>query len=255
MRNTLAIAAKELRSYFASPIAYIILAVFALIFGIFFTVSIESFIRYVLAQSQMGGNPALDLHETLIARLLGTINTIALFLVPMITMRLFAEEKRTGTIELLLTSPIKDYEIVLGKWLAAVMLYVALLAVSMLDFAILLYLSNPEWKPILIGYLGLFLQGCSMLALGTFLSTITKNQIVAVAVTFFACLGLWIADAITVFNSAAWAQAIGYLSLISHFGEFSRGLLPLKDAVFFVTFTFFWLFLSVRSLESLRWRA
>jgi ABC-2 type transport system permease protein len=255
MRNVFTIAARELRSIFVSPIAYIVLTIFALVFGIFFTVSVESFIRYVLAQGQMGGNVALDLHDTLIARLMGTINTIGLFLVPMITMRLFAEEKRTGTIELLLTSPIRDYEIVLGKWLAAVTFYVALLLVSSLNFAILLYFSNPEWKPILVAYLGLFLTGCATLALGTFVSTTTKNQIIAVAVTFFACLALWIADAITVFNSSAWAQVVGYLSLISHFGDFSRGLLQAKDVIFFVTFTFFWLFLSVRSLESLRWRS
>jgi ABC-2 type transport system permease protein len=106
-----------------------------------------------------------------------------------------------------------------------------------------------------VAYLGLFLTGCATLALGTFVSTTTKNQIIAVAVTFFACLALWIADAITVFNSSAWAQVVGYLSLISHFGDFSRGLLQAKDVIFFVTFTFFWLFLSVRSLESLRWRS
>lgn len=255
MRNIATIAAKELRSYFVSPIAYIVLAVFGLVFGIFFTVSVESFIRYVLAQGQMGGNVGLDLHDTLISRLMGTINTIGLFLVPMITMRLFAEEKRTGTIELLLTSPIQDYEIVLGKWLAAVAFYLALLVVSALNFAVLLYLSNPEWKPILVGYLGLFLTGSATLALGTFISTTTKNQIIAVAVTFFACLGLWIIDAVTVFNTGAWAQVVGYLSLITHFGDFSRGLLQLKDVVFYVTFTFFWLFLSVRSIESLRWRS
>ncbi|MCC7341480.1 MAG: ABC transporter permease subunit [Bryobacterales bacterium] len=255
MRNILTIAAKELRSYFVSPIAYIILAVFALVFGIFFNVSVESFIRYVLAQGQMGGNVSLDLHETLIARLMGTINTIGLFLVPMITMRLFAEEKRTGTIELLLTSPVRDYEIVLGKWLAAVAFYAALLVVSSLNFAILLYFSNPEWKPILVAYLGLFLTGCATLALGTFVSTTTRNQIIAVAVTFFACLALWIADAVTVFGSGFWAEVIGYLSLISHFNDFSRGLLQAKDVVFFVTFTIFFLFLSVRSLESLRWRS
>lgn len=255
MRNILTLASKELRSYFVSPIAYILIAVFAVVFGIFFAISVEQFIRLFLARGQMGGNIPMDHHEMLLRPLLGVISTISLFLVPMITMRLFAEEKRSGTIELLLTSPMHEYEIVLGKWLAAMALYLALLLVSMLDFAILLFMSDPEWQPILVGYLGLFLQGGAMISLGVFLSSTTRNQIVAVAVTFFASLGLWVAEAVSVFNTAPWARVVGYLSLLSHYEPFARGLIQSRDVVFFVTFTFFWLFLTVRSLESLRWRA
>ncbi len=255
MRNILTLATKELRSYFVSPIAYILIAVFALVFGIFFAVSVENFIRFFLARGQMGGNMPMDHHEMLLRPLMGTISTISLFLIPMITMRLFAEEKRSGTIELLLTSPIRDFEIVLGKWLAAMVLYAALLVISLFDFAILLFMSTPEWKPILTGYLGLLLQGGAMISLGVFLSSTTRNQIVAVAVTFFASLGLWVAEAVSVFNTAAWARAVGYLSILSHYEAFARGLIQSKDVIFFVTFTFFWLFLTVRSLESLRWRA
>jgi ABC-2 type transport system permease protein len=255
MRNILTIASKELRSYFVSPIAYILIAVFALVFGIFFAISVEQFIRVFLARGQMGGNMPMDHHEMLLRPLLGVISTIGLFLVPMITMRLFAEEKRTGTIELLLTSPIHDYEIVLGKWLAALVLYSSLLFISMFDFAILLFMSDPEWRPLMVGYLGLFLQGGAMISLGVFLSSITRNQIIAVAVTFFASLSLWVAEAVSVFNTATWATVVGYLSILSHYEPFSRGLIQSRDVVFFVTFTLFWLFLTVRSLESLRWRA
>jgi ABC-2 type transport system permease protein len=254
MTNILTIAGKELRSYFVSPIAYILLSVFALVFGIFFALSVENLIRMFLASGRMGGMP-VDHQEMLMRPLMGTISTIGLFLAPMITMRLFAEEKRNGTIELLLTSPVRDHEIVIGKWLAAFALYSALLLISMFDFAILLVMSSPEWKPIVTSYLGLFLQGGALLSLGTFLSSTTRNQIVAVAVTFFASLGLLIADAISVFNSALWARGIGYLSLMAHFEPFARGLVQSKDVVFFITFTFFWLFLTVRSLESLRWRS
>ncbi len=255
MRNILTIASKELRSYFVSPIAYVLIAVFALVFGIFFAVSVENFIRMALASGQMGGGMPMDHHEMLLRPLLGTISTISLFLIPMITMRLFAEEKRSGTIELLLTSPIRDVEIVLGKWLAAMVLYGALLLISLFDFAILLFMSSPEWQPILAGYLGLLLQAGAMIALGVFLSSTTRNQILAVAVTFFASLALWVAEAVSVFNTAAWARGISYLSLLSHFEPFARGLIQSKDVIFFVTFTFFWLFLTVRSLESLRWRS
>lgn len=255
MSNILTIAAKELRSYFVSPIAYILIAVFALVFGIFFAISVEQFIRVFLARGQMGGNMPMDHHEMLLRPLLGVISTIGLFLVPMITMRLFAEEKRSGTIELLLTSPIYDYEIVIGKWLAAMVLYASLLLVSMFDFAILLFMSDPEWRPILVGYLGLLLQGGAMISLGVFLSSITRNQIIAVAVTFFASLTLWVTEAVSVFNTAAWARVVGYLSILSHYDPFGRGLIQSRDVIFFVTFTVFWLFLTVRSLESLRWRA
>jgi ABC-2 type transport system permease protein len=255
MRNILAIAGKELRALFLSPIAYVVLCIFGLIFGIVFSSTISQYLTLFAQASRMGQPMPGEVHDILFRPMLGFIATITLFLVPMISMRLFAEEKRSGTIELLLTSPIRDYEIVLGKWLAAIVLYVAVLGISMLNFGLLLFYSQPEWKPLLVGYLGLLLSGAAILTLGTYLSSITRNQIVAVTATFFASVGLWIIDIIGTLRQDAWAQVISYLSVLSHFQPFAQGLIQTKDVVYFVCFIFFWLFMTVRSLEALRWKA
>src|SRR5271154_243097 len=157
--NTITIARRELSSYFRSPIAYGVMAFFALIAGYFFFVAVAYFVRRGLESSMMGQSVPMDLNEYVIRPVFSNISVIGLFLIPMITMRLFAEEKRTGTIELLVTSPLRDLEIILGKWLAAVILYAAMLGISMVSILLLYAYGRPDWKPMLIGYLGLLLQG------------------------------------------------------------------------------------------------
>jgi len=170
-------------------------------------------------------------------------------------MRLFAEEKRTGTIELLATSPVSDMQVILGKWTAAIVLYGGMLLLSAVNFVFLFKYGRPDWKPLAIGYLGLLLQAGALLAIGTFISTLTKNQIIAGAVTFAVCLLLWILEWVTGFDTATWARVMAYMSVITHFESFSKGLLDSKDAVFYVTLIFLGLFLTARSMESLRWRS
>jgi ABC-2 type transport system permease protein len=254
MKNVLLICRKELRSYFASPIAYAVMAIFGLIFGwVFFNAS-RDFVRFTLLQSQEGGGP-VSVNDSIIRPLLGFAGTIGLFLIPMITMRVFAEEKRTGTIELLLTSPVKDIEIILGKWLGALMLYGGVLLMSILNLALLFAWGKPDLKPVLVGYLGLLLQGGCLLAIGTLISTMTKNQIIAGIATFFICLLLWLLSWYTAFDTNVTAQVLGYLSIVTHFENFGKGVLSSKDVLFYLSLTFFSLFLTARSLESLRWRA
>jgi ABC-2 type transport system permease protein len=173
----------------------------------------------------------------------------------MITMRLFAEEKRTGTIELLVTSPLRDFEIILGKWLAAFTLYLTILGVSVLNMLVLFAYGNPDWRPMAIGYLGLILQGGCLLAIGTFISTATKNQIVAGVATFGVCLLLWVLDWVSSFESSKLFSVISYLSVTSHFESFARGVLDTKDAVYYLSMIVFGLFMTARSMESIRWRA
>jgi len=170
-------------------------------------------------------------------------------------MRLVAEEKKTGTIELLLTSPIKDNEIILGKWLGAVLLYMCVLGMSVLNIGMLFLWSKPDWKPLLVAYLGLLLQGGCLLAIGTLVSTMTRNQIVAGGVTFFVCLLLWLLSWFTAFESTAFSQVVNYLSIVTHMENFSKGVIDSKDVVFYLSMMFFSLFLTSRSMESLRWRA
>jgi ABC-2 type transport system permease protein len=129
----------------------------------------------------------MSVNEYVIRPLLSNVSVIGLFFIPMITMRLFAEEKRMGTIELLATSPIRDMEVIIGKWLAALILYAVMMLFTAINFAFLFKYGNPDWKPLAIGYLGLLLQAGGLLAVGTFISTLTKNQIIAGAATFGVC--------------------------------------------------------------------
>ena len=255
MKNTLLICQKELRSYFASPIAYAVMAIFGLIFGwVFFNAS-RDFVRFTFQSQAMGQGGASNVNDSIIRPLLGFAGTISLFLAPMITMRLFAEEKRTGTIELLLTSPVKDIEIILGKWLGALLLYICVLFMSMINIALLFAWGKPDLKPVLIGYLGLVLQGGCLLAIGALISTMTRNQIIAGIATFFISLLLWLLSWFTAFDSSSTAQVVNYMSIVTHFENFGKGVLDSKDVVFYLSMIFVSLFLTSRSLESLRWRS
>jgi ABC-2 type transport system permease protein len=255
MRNILVIFKKELKSYFASPIAYLLLAIFAVIFGFFFYSATRFFVLQGMQMQMMGRGMPMDVNEYVIRPLLTNASVIGLFLIPMITMRLYAEEKRSGTIELLMTSPVRDLEIVLGKWLSALVLYISILGISGINLAILFAFGRPDWKPILVGYLGLILQGGCLLAIGTFLSTLTKNQIIAGGATFAVCLMLWVLDWVSAYDQSAWAKVVSYLSVVTHFEPFSKGVIDSKDVIFYLSMIFFGLFLTTRSVESLRWRA
>jgi ABC-2 type transport system permease protein len=255
MKNTLVICQRELKSYFASPIAYLLMAIFAVIFGFFFYSATAFFTLRGMESQMMGRQFPMDVNEWVIRPLLSNASVIALFLVPMITMRLFAEEKRSGTIELLMTSPVRDIEIILGKFLAALLLLICILAISMINLGFLFAYGNPDWKPLLVGILGLVLQGAALLAIGTFISTTTKNQIIAGGATFAVCLMLWVMDWVSAYEQAAWAKVVSYTSVVQHFEPFTKGVIDTKDVIFFLSVIFLGLFLTSRSMESLRWRA
>jgi ABC-2 type transport system permease protein len=197
----------------------------------------------------------MNLNEQVLRPLLANVNVIGLFFIPLITMRLFAEEKRSGTIELLTTSPITDVEVILGKWLSALIMYALMLFTTVLEILLLLRYGNPDWKPLAIGYLGLLLQAGGLIAIGTFISTTTKNQIIAGAVTFGICLLLWVLGWVSQYENATWAQVLSYMSVIPHFESFAKGQLDTKDAIFDLTVIFLGLFFTARSMESMRWRS
>jgi ABC-2 type transport system permease protein len=249
------ICRKELKVYFASPIAYGLMAFFALICGYFFYAAVGWFVFQSTNQMMMGRGMPMDVADYVIRPVMGNVSVIGLFLIPMITMRLFAEEKRSGTIELLATSPLRDVEIVLGKWLAAVILYAAILAIAVVNIALLFFFSQPEIKPILVSFLGLLLQGAGLLALGTFISNTTRNQIIAGAGTFAICLLLWVIGWASEYEATTISKILGYISVTSHFENFAKGVLDTKDVIFYLSVIFFGLFLTTRSVESMRWRA
>ena len=255
MRNVLVIFKKEMKSYFASPIAYLLLTIFAVIFGFFFYTFTRLFVLQGMQMQMMGRGMPMDVNEQVIRPLLSNASVLGLFLIPMITMRLYAEEKRSGTIELLMTSPVRDLEIVLGKWLAALVLYAAILGISGINMGILFAFGRPDWKPVLVGFLGLLLQGGCLLAVGIFISTLTRNQIIAGGATFAVCLMLWVLDWVSAYDQSAWAKVVSYLSVVTHFEPFSKGVIDTKDVIFYLSMIFLGLFLTVRSVESLRWRS
>jgi ABC-2 type transport system permease protein len=255
MRNIWIICRKELSSYFASPVAYVLLTMFGVIFGWFFWNNLTFFVVEGMEMQMRGQNFPMNVNEQIIRPLLSNVGVIGLFFIPMITMRLFAEEKRSGTIELLATSPIRDLEIIVGKWLAALILYACLLLFTALNFAFLFKYGHPDWKPLLIGYLGLLLEAGGLLAIGTFISTLTKNQIIAGAVTFGVCLMLLVLEWVSGYDTSTWAKVLAYMSIVTHMDSFARGVLDTKDAIFYLTVIFLGLFFTARSMESLRWRS
>ena len=253
VRNILAIAVKELRSYFASPMAYLIIGLFALLFGQFFYAYLDLFVRRSAGMGQMGGGQN-NINQDMIRYVLMNSAIIILFIMPMITMRTYAEEKRSGTIELLLTSPLTDLEIIFGKFLGALGLYAAMLAVTLLDIALLFFFGRPEWRAIGAGYLGLVLLGGCFVSLGLLISSLTKNQIVAGVATFAVFLMLWIVNWTADQSGPTMRAVLNHLSIIDHFDDFARGVIDTKHIVYYLSFIAFGLFLTAKSVDSERWR-
>ncbi|HEX2456753.1 MAG TPA: ABC transporter permease subunit [Vicinamibacterales bacterium] len=254
IRNILAIAGKELRSYFASPMGYIIIGLFALLFGWFYYVYLHVFVEQSQRMMAMGGGGNVNVNEQMIRGVLQNAAVIILFVMPMITMRTYSEEKRSGTIELLLTSPLTDTEIILGKFLGAMALYAAMLLVTMIDIAILFKLGNPEWRPIAAGYLGLLLMGGCFIAVGLLISSLTKNQIVAGFMTFAVFLMLWVINWLADSAGPTGRAVLSFLSITDHFDDFTKGIIDTKHVIYYLSFITFGLFLTSKSVDSERWR-
>ena len=258
LRNVAALVQKEWRHYFGSPIAWVALVVWTVLFGFFFFLYLDGFIRYTARGGMDMGGPKVSLNDWLIRGILQhSMSVVALFLMPMLTMRLFAEEKRQGTMELLSTLPLTSTQIVLGKFLGALGVFALMLGLGLLDLAVLWKFGSPppEWKPLATGALGLLLLASSAIALGMFLSTLTKNQIVAGVLSFCLLLVLWLAAALDDPAGGTVTRFVGKLGLTTHLDELMKGVVDLKDIVFYLSVTFVGLFLTHRALETQRWRA
>jgi ABC-2 type transport system permease protein len=255
MQNILAIWQREMRSYFVSPIAYVVLTVFLFLSGLFFFGNLADVVQYTMTQAQYGqGSQPIDVPGYVTQSLFRTTSVILLFLVPMLTMGLFAEEKKRGTIELLLTTPVGNFQAMAGKYLASLTFLLILLMSSILTISALFVYGQPQAKLILSGYLGLFLYGAALLAIGLFISTLTENQIVAVVLTFGVSLVLWLTSVFSVSATGMTRNVINYLSVISHLDDFIKGVIDTSHIIYYLTFAFVGLFLTYRSLESMRWK-
>lgn len=258
LTNIGAVVRKEWQHYFGSPIAWVALAIWTFQFGRWFNLALDYFLEASMrgAQGQFGA-PNLSLNEYVISPVLQNTAVVLLFIAPMITMRLFAEERRQGTMELLMTSPITNAQLVLGKFLAAAGLYAVMILTGMLNFASLWHYASapPEWQPLLTGGLALLLMGSCFLSVGIFVSTLTRNQIVAGFISFTLFLGLWTLGWAEDPAGGAVSQIVAYLGVTSHMDDLLKGVLDLKDVVYYLSFIGFGLFLAQQSIESQRWRA
>tara|TARA_Y100000588_G_scaffold212507_1_gene226585 strand:- start:686 stop:1474 length:789 start_codon:yes stop_codon:yes gene_type:complete len=261
MRNILAIYGKEMRSYFVSPVAYVIAGVFLFLSGYLFRNILMQFNFLCMQFAQQaqymggaGGLPNLNLNEIVVTQFFGVMDFIWLLVVPMLTMRLFAEEKKSGTIELLMTSPISTAQVLLGKFFACLSLYASIVALTIVYCLILEAYGEPDWGPIASSYLGYLLLGATFISVGVLASALTENQIVAVLLSFGLLLLLWLIDWSAGFAGPTAAKILQYISIIEHLKDFQRGVIDTKDVIFYLSFTFFGLFLTTRVLESRQWR-
>lgn len=254
LRNIGAIFQKEWRHYFGSPIAYVALVVWLGLFGLFFSIALGFFLQASASPNPGGGQ--LNINDWVIGSTLQSMAVVTLFIMPMLTMRLFAEEKRQGTIELLATAPLTNLQIILGKFFGALGFYALMLLVALLNIAPLWFVGTPpEWQLIATNVLALLLLGGALIAIGQFLSSLTTNQIVAGALAFGVALGFWILSWLDDPTADATRKVLAYLGLLGHTEDLMKGVIDLKHVVYYLTFTVFGLFLTHQSLEAQRWRA
>lgn len=255
MRKLGAIYRKELQHYFQSVTAYVMISLFLALAGYFFY-SIFRYYNYLSFQAgrepQLAEN--LNLIEGVMRPLMSNVSVVLLFALPMLTMRLLAEEKKQGTFELLLTYPLSDFEAIMGKYLAALTVFAVMLGGTILYPAMLAIFSDPEAGPIATSYIGLFLMGASFVAMGVFFSSITNSQIVAGAATFAVALFFLIIGWAAPFAGPTLSKVIAQFSILEHFDSFAKGIINLQDVTYYVFLTVFFIFMTMRSLESTHWR-
>lgn len=260
MKGMYAVYRKEMGHYFVSPVAYIIVAVFLILTAYFFNrlmaVIIQEAFQAGFEEGQFGGAQAFDVPSLVMRNFFGVLSTLLLFLTPMLTMSVYAEERRRGTMELLMTSPVTDLQIVLGKFFASLTLLVIMLLPTAIGFAYMLRHAEPTapWRVLGSEYLGVLLLGAALLALGSFFSSITESQLIAAMLSFGAILLLWVLDFGSQAGSSAWASGLEYLSVFRHYDDFTRGVIDTSNVIFYLSFIFLGVFLTVRSVDSMRWR-
>src|SRR5437762_1805895 len=258
VRNVLTIGGRELRSYFSSPVAYVLLAAYLALAGYFFFALLSAFNQTLQMYSMMRSNPEMlsrfNLNQMVVVPLLHNMSVLLIFIVPAISMRMFPEEQRSGTYELLLTSPVRVGEIVLGKFLGGLGLVLLMVALSGYFGRLLVRYGNPEVPMMVAGYLGLALMATVFLAIGTLISSFTDNVVIAYVGALFALLVLYTIGWLGETMQGAAGGIVRYASITEHFSEMTKGIIDTKDVVYFATLLLIALFLTLRSVESVRWR-
>ena len=230
MRTIWAISKKELRHYFNSPMAYIIIIAFLLVNGWFF------------------GSNLFLVNQSTLRPYFATVPLLLIFFVPAFSMRLLAEEKKQGTLELMVTMPISDIEIVLGKFLGAVIFYAATLALTLFYPITVASLGDLDWGPVIGGYLGIFLTGASLVAIGLFASSLTNNQIIAFIISFVIGFGLFLIGKMLAFSSGGLLRLLDFIGFDTHFNNISKGIIDSRDLLYYASLIFLMLFLTLQNL-------
>ena len=260
MRKIFSIFWREYKSYFLSPIAYVVIMVFILLvanrfifkFNQFAELTFQAISDSVRMQTEQ---PKFSINDSVIRYVFQHIRTISMFLLPMITMRLIAEERKLGTVELLLTSPVTIFQLVIGKFLAGFMLFLTMVLPTAFFHLYLFKYGNPDIGPIVTSYVGIVFFGASVIAVGLLISALTENQIIAGALTFGAFLFLWIVGRVGDSSYTLWGKIGSYLSITEHYNNFAMGVVDSRDVIFYLSFTFLGLFLTYQAINSLRWRS
>ena len=255
MRMTWIIAKRDLGSFFNSPIFYVVTTVFLIIYSFMFfnILNFFSFQSFQARQLQaMGMN--LNLNEMVVEPSLQNMSVILLMIIPIITMRSFADEKKMKTFRLLLSSPVHLREIILGKFLACMIVVAVMILISSYSVGFLFLLGEPEPGPVVTGYLGVLLMAGCFVSVGIFASSLTDNQIVAAVLTFGFSLFMWVIGWGAQAAGSTTGQVLQYLSIVDHLERFLKGLVNTSDLVYYLSFILFNLFLCHRVLDSNRWR-
>jgi ABC-2 type transport system permease protein len=259
MQSFYAVYRKEMGHYFVSPIAYIFIGLFLFLSAFFFNYFLSAMIQQSFTMEmrgmQFGMPPEIDVPGQVMRAFFGLLSTLVLFFTPILTMGVYAEERKRGTMELLMTSPVTETQIVLGKFLASLSLFILMLlpTASYVIFMCLRSDPMPPWRMVFAGYAGVLLLGGSLLALGTFISSLTENQLIAAVLTFAAFLFVWVLD-LGSNASGGVGAVVQYLSVIRHYDDFTRGVIDTSALIYYFSFIALFIFLTVRSIDSMRWR-
>ncbi|CAN5797447.1 ABC transporter permease subunit [soil metagenome] len=260
LSNLMAIYRRELQSYFTSPFAYIIAAVFWLIGGLFLVtllLSPNGIIAQVSAADQLGaGAQAIDAPYEFLKIYLNLLGSLSMFVLPMLSMGLYAEERKQGTLELLATSPVTNWVVALGKLLGVVTFYSAMLLPLLIAESVAFASSEPAFSPavLLMGHFGLLLLAAGVLSLGMFISSLSESTVLAAVMTFGLVLLLWVIDAIAADLPGVIGDALSHLSLLSHYTDFTQGIFDTSGLILFVSYVVLGLFLTAQSIDTLRFQ-
>lgn len=255
MKGVWTITKKELRSFLYSPIAYTLSAFFLLISGFFFyNILVWANDQSVRVMQSGYGLGQININKMLFQPFFNNMTVILMFLLPLLTMKLFADEKKMRTEELLLTAPVKIWAVIIGKYLAALFIYTLVLLLTA-TYAIFIFIyGNPELAPLLTAYLGLFLLGAVFIAIGLFASAISENQVVAAIISFSTILLIWVISWVGESAPGAWKDILAYLSFFSHFQNMVNGVIDTQDIIYYLTFVFLGLYLCRALFEFRKWR-